>query len=59
MTKTLMKKQLMELFSFFWQDKKKNQNRTGIRFVLFFVALYRSALWNDFYYFIYCCRYAL
>ena len=35
MTKTLMKKQLMELFSFFWQDKKKNQNRTGIRFVLF------------------------
>ena len=29
MTKTLLKKQMMELFSFFWQDKKKNRNRTG------------------------------
>lgn len=35
MTKTLIRKQLMELFSFFWQDKKKNKNRTGIQFVLF------------------------
>lgn len=34
MTKTLFKKQMMELFSFFWQDKKKNRNRTGIRLVL-------------------------
>ncbi|MCI5868151.1 MAG: hypothetical protein MR224_01370 [Dorea sp.] len=34
MTKTLFKKQMMELFSFFWQDKKKNKNRTGIQLVL-------------------------
>ncbi|MGN1141703.1 MAG: hypothetical protein ACI4TF_10905 [Oliverpabstia sp.] len=34
MTKTLFKKQMMELFSFFWQDKKKNKNRTGIRLIL-------------------------
>ena len=37
MTKTLIKKQLMELFSFFWQDKKKNRNRKGIQFVLFLI----------------------
>ena len=29
MTKALFKKQMMELFSFFWQDKKKNKIRTG------------------------------
>ena len=34
MTKTLFKKQMMELFSFFWQDKKKNKNRTGIRLIM-------------------------
>lgn len=34
MTKTLLKKQMMELFSFFWQDKKKNKNRTGIGLIL-------------------------
>ena len=31
MLKTLMKKQMMELFSFFWLDKKKNRKRTGMR----------------------------
>lgn len=35
MTKVLLKKQMMELFSFFWQDKKKNKNRTGISLVMF------------------------
>ena len=39
MTKTLLKKQMMELFSFFWQDKKKNKMRTGDNLVLF-VLLY-------------------
>lgn len=34
MTKTLFKKQMMELFSFFWQDRKKNKNRTGISLIL-------------------------
>ncbi len=34
MIKTLFKKQMMELFSFFWQDKKKNKNRTGSGLVL-------------------------
>ncbi len=34
MTKALFKKQMMELFSFFWQDKKKNKNRTGVQLVL-------------------------
>lgn len=34
MTKALFKKQMMELFSFFWQDKKKNRNRTGGQLVL-------------------------
>lgn len=29
MIKVLFKKQMMELFSFFWQDKKKNKIRTG------------------------------
>lgn len=29
MTRALFKKQMMELFSFFWQDKKKNKIRTG------------------------------
>lgn len=37
MTRTLIKKQLMELFSFFWQDKKRNRNRKGIQFVLFLI----------------------
>lgn len=37
MTKTLIKKQLMELFSFIWQDKKKNRNRKGSQFVLFLI----------------------
>ncbi|MGN0801237.1 MAG: hypothetical protein ACI4MF_01445 [Candidatus Faecivicinus sp.] len=31
MLKTLFKKQMMELFSFFWLNKKKNQRRTGVR----------------------------
>lgn len=34
MLKTLFKKQMMELFSFFWQDKKKNRNRTGVRLAM-------------------------
>lgn len=34
MTKTLLKKQMMELFSFLWQDKKKNKNLTGIGLIL-------------------------
>ncbi|MGN8631273.1 putative ABC transporter permease subunit [Blautia sp. HCP3S3_G3] len=39
MTKVLLKKQIMELFSFIWQDKKKNKNRTGIR-LLMMILLY-------------------
>lgn len=39
MIKTLLKKQGMELFSFFWQDRKKNQIRTGKKLALF-VVLY-------------------
>lgn len=34
MIKTLLKKQLMELFSFFWQNKKKNTIRTGSKLIL-------------------------
>ena len=34
MTGTLFKKQMMEVFSFFWQNKKKNKNRTGLNLVL-------------------------
>lgn len=33
MTKTLLKKQMMETFSFFWQNKKKNEIRTGGKLV--------------------------
>ena len=39
MIKTLLKKQMMEVFSFFWQDKKKNRKRTG-KGLLFAVILY-------------------
>lgn len=34
MTKALFKKQMMELFSFFWQNKKKNRNRKGAALVM-------------------------
>ena len=34
MTKALLRKQLMELFSFLWRDKKKNRFRTGSQLVL-------------------------
>lgn len=34
MTKALLRKQLMELFSFLWRDKKRNRSRTGGRLVL-------------------------
>lgn len=34
MIKTLLKKQLMELFSFFWQNKKKNTIRTGSKLIM-------------------------
>lgn len=43
MTRALVKKQMMELFSFFWQDKKKNKNRTGISLaasILMYVLLF-------------------
>ena len=39
MTRILFKKQMMELFSFFWLDKKKNKKRTGISLV-FSILLY-------------------
>lgn len=39
MIKTLIKKQMMEMFSFFWRDKKKNIVRTGRSLVLW-VILY-------------------
>lgn len=35
MIRTILKKQMMELFSFLFQDKKKKENRKGIRMVLF------------------------
>jgi len=43
MIKTLLKKQMMELFSFLWQDRKKNQKRTGsklVLYVIFYVFLF-------------------
>lgn len=39
MTKALLKKQLMELFSFLWRDKRRNRSRTGAQLVLW-VLLY-------------------
>ena len=34
MTKALIKKQMMEVFSFFWQDRKHNRIRTGSKLVV-------------------------
>ena len=52
MTKILIKKQLMENFSFFWQDRKHNTVRTGGKLVLWimlyaFLFLYLSFIFGS------------